>query len=354
MNSNAKIDKFIREIPFQIVFISIVVAVKNEKRYIKKCIDALINQDYPTNKYEIIVVDGMSTDGTWEILGEIKKENPSIKIFRNPRENAAAGRNIGIKEARGDFIAFIDSDAVADASWLKKIEETFGRVEEATGVGGPDLLPPDSIYKSIAIGKIMSSPLASGGGLNPSVQHIMSSGGAWVEHIPTCNLCLKKEVFEKVGYFDEDFVKGQDLELNTRLVMAGYKLFHSPLIRVVHYRKRYIRTFVRQIYKWAKAKAAIIKKHGLINPAYLLPIFGILGLMILLLIAFFLDLMLPFASLIFFVGLSYIFIVSFESGRMAIKNKDMLLFPYGLFLFPIVHLSYTMGVFYGLIRKKIW
>lgn len=339
------------------MFISVVVAVRNEERHIKKCVDALINQDYPNDEYEIIVVDGMSDDGTWEILEEIKKEikneNPSIKIFRNPKENAAAGRNIGIKEARGDFIAFIDSDAVAHASWLKNIKETFEKVD-AVGVGGPDLLPLDSIYKSIAIGRIMSSPLASGGGLNPSVQHIMSSGEAWVEHIPTCNLCLKKDVFEKVGYFDEDFVKGQDLELNTRLVMAGYKLFHSPLIRVVHYRKRHIRTFAQQIYKWAKAKAAIIKKHGLINPTYLLPIFGILALIILFLIAFFLNLMLPFASFIFFVGLSYIFIVSFESGRIAIKNKDMLLFPYGLFLFPIVHLSYTMGVFYGLIRKKIW
>jgi glycosyltransferase involved in cell wall biosynthesis len=340
------------------MFISVVVAVKNERRYIKKCIDALINQDYPTNKYEIIIVDGMSDDGTWEILEEIKKEikkeNPSIKIFRNPKENAAAGRNIGIKEAKGEFVAFIDSDAIAYPNWLKKIEETFGKVKEAIGVGGPDLLPPDSIYKSIAIGKIMASPLASGGKLNPSVQHIMSSKAAYVEHIPTCNLCLKKDVFEKVGYFDEDFVKGQDLELSERLKKGGYKLYHSPSIRVLHYRKRHIRQLAQQIYKWAKAKAAIIKKHGITNWAYLAPVGLFVASIALLLIFLFLDAMLIFAFLLFIGFMAYAFAISFESVRISVKDHDKRLFFYGMILFPIIHLSYTFGIFYGLIRKKIW
>jgi len=333
--------------------ISVVVAVKNEARYIKKCIEALLEQDYPKDRYEIIVVDGMSSDGTWDILRELKKMYPDLKIYQNPKGNAAAGRNIGIKHSQGDYIAFIDSDAIAEKNWLKSIKEVFVRTD-AIGVGGPDVLPPDSIPKSRAIGTIMSSPLASGGGFNPSVQHIMSSNEAYVEHIPTCNLCVKKEIFAKIGNFDEEFVKGQDLEFNTRLIMAGYKLFHSPKIKVFHYRKMHIHSFSRQIFKWAKAKAAIIKKHGLLNPAYLLPLFGLIGLLALFLIALGLNLLVPFALLIFLGSLTYIFVVLFESSRLAMKNKDIILFFYGLLLFPIVHFSYTLGIIYGFVRKKIW
>ena len=333
--------------------ISVVVAVKNEARYIKKCIEALLQQDYPKDLYEIIVADGMSSDGTWNILQELKKLNPTLKIYQNPKGNAAAGRNIGIRNSQGAYIAFIDSDAIAEKNWLKSIKKVFSRTD-AIGVGGPDALPPDSIPKSKAIGTIMSSPLASGGGFNPSVQHIMSSSEDYVEHIPTCNLCVKKEIFENIGYFDEAFVKGQDLEFNTRLIMAGYKLFHSPKIKVFHYRKMHIHSFSRQIFKWAKAKAAIIKKHGLQNPAYLLPLFGLIGLLTLFVIALVSDLLVLFSLLLFFGSLTYIFVVLFESSRLAIKKKNLVLFFYGLLLFPIVHFSYTFGIIYGFVRKKIW
>ena len=116
------------------------------------------------------------------------------------------------------------------------------------------MLPPDSTYKSKAIGMIMTSPLASGGWFNPYVQHIMRSRAEYVKHIPTCNLCLKKDVVEKLGYFDEVFVAGEDLELNTRLTLAGYKLYHSPLIRVAHYRKRHIRALPSRYINGLKQK----------------------------------------------------------------------------------------------------
>ena len=117
------------------MFISVIVAVKNEERYVRKCIDSLLNQNYPADNYELIVVDGFSTDGTWEILQELKNQNPGLKIFKNPKENAAAGRNIGIRNSKGEYAAFIDADAVADTNWLENISKTFEKVD-AAGVGG--------------------------------------------------------------------------------------------------------------------------------------------------------------------------------------------------------------------------
>lgn len=338
---------------FHTVFISVVVAVRNEVQYIEKCIKSLANQDYPD--YEIIVVDGMSDDDTYELLKKLQKKY-DFKLLRNERRNAAAGRNIGIGVARGDVIAFIDGDAVASRNWLSSIAKAFER-NSAVGVGGPDLLPEDSEYKARAIGLVMTSPLARGGRLNPSTQHTMMEKERYVEHIPTCNLCLKKEIFQEVGTFDENFVKGQDLELNYRIVKAGYKLLYSPSIKVVHYRKHHIRHFASQIYKWAKAKVAIIKKHGmegLTSHVYLWPLYGIVAFLLFFSFCFLFNLLQIFATLLFFGLIFYSFAILFESARLSKKFHDKKLFLYSLFLFPVIHISYAYGVMIALMRKKIW
>jgi len=336
------------------MLVSVVVAVRNEIQYIEKCITSLLNQDYE-GTYEIIVVDGMSTDGTYELLQNIQ-ESFQFKLLRNRKINAAAGRNIGIENAEGDHIAFIDGDAIAAHDWLAQINSAFEE-GQAAGVGGPDLLPEDSNETAKMIGLVMTSPLASGGSLNPSTQHAMMQEERWVEHIPTCNLCLKREVFESVGVFDEEFVKGQDLELSYRIVKAGYKLLYSPKIKVVHYRKQRIADFAKQIYKWAKAKVAIIKKHGmhgLTSHVYLWPAYFLVVFLIILSISIFFNLMRFFLLLLLITFSVYAFAILFESARIAKKNNNIKLFFYASFLIPLIHISYAGGVVAALARRKIW
>ncbi|RLF43347.1 MAG: hypothetical protein DRN18_00285, partial [Thermoplasmata archaeon] len=223
--------------------------------------------------------------------------------------------------------------------------------------GGPDLLPEDASFKSRAIGLVMTSPLARGGRFNPSTQHTMMEEERFVEHIPTCNLCLKREIFDDVGLFDESFVKGQDLELSYRIRKAGYKLFYSPYVKVVHYRKQTFRSFARQIYKWAKAKVAIIKKHGLhgiTSHIYLWPVYGVITFLLLFSICLLFNLMRLFSILLFLGLLLYSFVILFESTRIAKKYKNKKLFLYSLILIPTIHISYAYGVMAALVRRKIW
>ena len=335
------------------MFISVVVAVRNEARHIAKCIESLVNQDY--DDYEIIVVDGMSEDGTYEILKEMQKKY-DFKLLRNEKRNAAAGRNIGIKKAKGDVVAFIDGDAAASRDWLLRIKEAMSK-NEVAGVGGPDMLPDNAPPIARIIGYVMTSPLARGGRLNPSTQHTLMEKERYVGHIPTCNLAIKKEIFYYVGTFDESFVKGQDLELNYRITKAGYKLLYSPSIRVVHHRKERISLFARQIYKWAKAKVAIIKKHGIdgfISHIYLWPLYAILGFMALFLLSLLFNTMQSFLSLLFLGGVVYFTTIIFESARLMLKFGDRKLFLYSLLLLPIVHIAYACGVMVALIKRKIW
>ncbi len=333
---------------------SIIIAVRNEINYIKKCIKSVFNQDYK-GKYEVIVVDGMSDDGTYEILQDLKKKH-NFQLLRNPTLNAAAGRNTGIKESKGKHIAFIDGDAVAAKNWLSQIKTSFEKYKVA-GVGGPDHLPEDSSEKSRMIGYVMTSPLTRGGKLNPSTQHSLMEKEKFVDHIPTCNLCLKREVFDKIGLFDEKFVKGQDLELNYRVRKAGYKILYSPKIEVVHYRKQHIRDFARQIFKWAKAKIAIIKKHGmhgLISHIYLWPAYFSLAFSISLMLFYLLNIIYIFIILLFLGVIFYSSVLMFEAAQLSKKYKNKKLFLYAAALFPIVHISYSYGVFSALIKRKIW
>ena len=199
---------------------SVVIAVRNEKSYILRCLEGVFSQDID-KEYEVIVVDGMSTDGTYELLNELKKKY-KFSLIKNKKINAAAGRNLGIHQAKSDIIAFIDSDAIPSNDWLTQIETAFKKNNKSiAGVGGPDLIPKDSTDKEKAIGIVMTSSLARGGRFNPSTQHSLLDEERFVEHIPTCNLALKKDVIEKVGFFDEEFAKGQDLELNHRIIKAG-------------------------------------------------------------------------------------------------------------------------------------
>ncbi len=332
---------------------SVVIAVKNEVKYIERCLESVFNQEFD-GKYEVIVVDGMSTDGTSELLEKLQKKY-DFKMFKNPKINAAAGRNIGINNSNGKYIAFVDGDAIPAHDWLIQIKKVFEK-KDVAGVGGPDLLPEDSSRKEKNIGRVMTSPIARGGKINPSTQHSLMEEEKYVEHIPTCNLCLKREVFDEVGFFDELFVKGQDLELNYRVVKAGFKLLYSPNITVVHYRKNHVRDFARQIFKWAKAKVAIIRKHGfqgLTSHVYLWPLYAIVSFVLGFTLFYLLDILRIFLFLLLLVVVFYVSVILFESGRLAKKFGDVKLFFYSMLLLPIVHMSYSFGVLIALMRRKI-
>ncbi|MEF8848301.1 MAG: glycosyltransferase family 2 protein, partial [Candidatus Thermoplasmatota archaeon] len=253
-------------------------------------------------------------------------------------------------------VAFIDGDAVADQDWFIRIKQLFNENNgKIAGVGGPDLLPEDSSFKEKTIGKAMTSPLARGGHFNPSTQHSLMDEKKYVDHIPTCNLCLKKKIFDKIGLFDEDFVKGQDLELNHRIRKKGYKLLYSPNVKVVHYRRNSIRSFARQIFKWAKAKVAITKKHGfqgLLTHIYFWPIYSIIVLLGALFLFYFFNLLEVFAFLFCLGALLYFVILFFESFRLSKRYKTWKLMPYFLVLLTVVFWCLFCFVKKGCLVKK--
>ena len=325
--------------------ISVVVAVKNQIEYIDQCFNSLAAQNY--SDYEVIFADGKSTDGTREFLDKQIQNKQNFILLDNSLEDAASGRNMGIHKAKGEIIAFIDADAFADPDWLKNISGRFNCLESKNiaGVGGPNLLPKMQPLVSQAIANVMSSPLASGGSLNPSVQHTNLKNEKIVGHIPTCNLAMKKYILLKESGFDRKFVPSEDFELSTRLRKKGFNFFYDPLIKVYHYRRKKISRFAKQIFEWGVTKTMISKKHKA-NISCLLPIFITLVSFIVIFLSFYFIFL---TNIIFIVLLLYLLLIIIESLRISFKNIKN--FPYSMLLLPLIHTFYVLGAIKGAFKK---
>jgi GT2 family glycosyltransferase len=334
-------------------FISVVVTVFNQADLISECAGSLLDQDY--QNFEIIFVDNFSTDGTWQFLEKFKRENGEtrkIKLIR-AEGNAARGRNVGIKKCRGSICAFTDSDAKAGKNWLSEIARTFDEVDspKLAGVGGVSLLPEKRSRKEEIFYKILGSPLVHGGSLNPSVQHKKDETG-WVGHLPTCNLAIKKEIFEKEGLFDERFDSGEDLELSTRLGKKGYKFFCSPRIVVEHHQRKDIAGFFTQVFNWGKGKGKLLKKFRFFSSLFVIPLVVLMVPVLLLAVSALLPsayLGVSFSFLLVFIAV-YTLILLIESSKLSISLSAGLPKKFSaFFIFSFLILSVNLLSTFGLI-----
>ena len=201
-------------------FVSVLLVTRNEKYYIVDSLMSLVNQTYPKEKFEIIVIDGISDDGTKEliqkIIDEYSTEEFSISMIENPKRILASGWNLGIKNAKGEYVVRIDAHAVAPADFIEKNVETMLAVD-AVCVGGK-LITKSSDAKGEMISKVLSSPFGVG---NSSFR---VSDIACYSDTAVYGL-YQKDIFDKVGYFNEDFVRNQDIELHSRIKKSGGKFY---------------------------------------------------------------------------------------------------------------------------------
>lgn len=224
--------------------ISVVVASYNGARTLKLCLDSLRRQNYPD--YEIILVDDGSADETQKIAGAY----PDVRCIRHEKNlGLSVARNTGIAAATGEIVAFTDSDCRADEDWLCYLAASL-LDGEFTGVGGPNLLPPED---SLVASAVMVSP----GG--PT--HVMLSDRE-AEHIPGCNMAFRKTALEEIGGFDPVFTRaGDDVDLCWRMQQAGHKSGFSPAAFVWHYRRSTIAAYLRQQQGYGEAEALLVRKH---------------------------------------------------------------------------------------------
>jgi glycosyltransferase involved in cell wall biosynthesis len=238
--------------------ISVLVAVKNEEIYLNKCLESLINQNFPSEMYRIVIIDGMSTDRTFQIASDWQSKYPSrISVVKNPSEWQAAGRNIGIKNEKGsNLIAYIDGHCIADVDWMKNLYDVFmeKKDQHLAGVGSIIACPEDESELGKAIDLIYTTLLGAAGSSFKSLNAISE-----VNTVPF--VLYQKSALEKVRFYDEEMKFGEDFSLNFKLRRAEMKLFVNPAAIVYYYKRKSIPDFFCQMYNYGVTKAILAKKY---------------------------------------------------------------------------------------------
>jgi succinoglycan biosynthesis protein ExoA len=263
--------------PGQLPFVSVVIPVFNEERYIQACLDSVFRQDYPADRYEVIVADGGSTDRTRAIVVAASERHPSVRLIDNPGRTQAHGLNLGILASRGEYIARQDGHAEWSPHHLRRSIELL--VESgADNVGGR----ADGEGMSVigrAIARAMRSPFGVGG-----ARYRYSDR---VEELPTVFPgTFRRSAFERVGLYDEAYPPHEDYELNHRIRETGGRVLFSPDIPTRYFVRESIAALARQYFRYgrgkvrvARAQPGVIRPYHLAAPALvaLVPVAGILA-----------------------------------------------------------------------------
>lgn len=235
--------------------ISVIVPCRNEREHVLEFIDSLLAQELPADyALEVLIADGMSSDGTRAILEEACRRNANLKVIDNPAGYVSAGLNKAILAATGEIIVRMDVHTVYARDYILRCIETLQRTG-ADNVGGP-LRSRAKGYVQQAIRLGLYSPFASGGARSRDV--------AYEGPVDTVVYgCWRKSTLERLGLFDEELVRNQDDELNLRITRAGGTVWQSPQIQYWYYPRAALRLLFAQYQQYGYWKVRVIQKHRL-------------------------------------------------------------------------------------------
>jgi cellulose synthase/poly-beta-1,6-N-acetylglucosamine synthase-like glycosyltransferase len=324
-------------------FFSIISPIRNEEQYIAKCLSSLVNQNYKKSKYEILIVDGMSSDATRKIVREFEIKHDNIKLLDNPNKTVPYALNLGIKRANGNVIVRVDGHAVIEKDYLLKCKKYLQQTDAECVGGVIESINETYIGKAIALA--MSSPFGVG-----NARFRTSGKEGFVD-------CLafgayRREVFDQIGCFNEEFIRCQDDEFNYRLRKLGGKIYFTPEIKSYYYPRSNLKKLWRQYYQYGFWKIRVLQKHfKTIQPRQFVPPAFVVSLITTGFGALFSKSILFIFILISSIYLAVSFIASL---KISLKNGFNYLYILPVIFF-ILHFSYGLGFITGFIGfYKYW
>lgn len=323
-------------------FASLIMPVRNEAAFIDRSLGAVLAQDYPHDLMELLIADGMSTDGTRDVIARLSADQDiPVIVLDNPGLIASTGMNIAIERARGDIIFRVDGHTLLEPDYVSQCVAVLKR-SEADNVGGP-MRATGEDYLTEAISLATSTPF----GLGNSAFHYSRRE----QYVDTVYMgAFRKETLLRAGLFDENFVRHQDYELNYRIRKNGGKIFLSPNIRSRYYVRDSLRKFCKQYMQYGFWKAKLLKR----NPDSLKWRHVVAPLFVL---SLFLGLMLSFSVrdggvFLIFLGSAYFLFLAIGT-IMTCKFKYLKYVPLLPVIFTCLHLSWGLGVWMGFLSHKL-
>jgi len=237
-------------------FVSIVVPCRNEVAHIRRMLDSVLTNEYPRDRLEVLIVDGLSDDGTRAVIAEYASRHPLIQLLDNPKRTTPHALNIGISRARGTIIMRMDAHASYPPNYIADLV-TWLAQSGADNVGAAWVTVPGGASTTArAIAAVLTHPF----GIGDARYRLGTSEPRDVDTVPFG--CFRRDVFERVGLFDEELVRNQDDEFNFRLLKAGGRVLLVPGVVSCYYARRSLRQLARMFYQYGFFKPLVALKIG--------------------------------------------------------------------------------------------
>ena len=315
-------------------FVTIAIPCLDEEAYIESCIQAVLAQDWPRDRLEVLVADGMSVDATREMLGRLAAADGRIRLVDNPGRIQAAGLNECIRRARGEVIVRMDVHADYAPDFVQKCVAELQRTG-ADNVGGA-ARPKAKTFFQRCVTAALRSPLGVGGS-----KYRKEDEEGFVESVwPGA---FNRSVFERVGLFDPKAITNEDAELNQRIRESGGRVCWAMSRAIVshYYPRESMRSLARQYFRYGRGRARTLLKHGRlasVRPA--LPFLALVGEAALLVGAPH-----PIGGLSL---AAYALATGAEAVRLG-RAEGLAAIPVIWAIFPVLHVSHGAGFATGLV-----
>jgi glycosyltransferase involved in cell wall biosynthesis len=318
----------------QVPFVTIAMPCLNEERFIEACLASVRRQDYPADRYEVLVADGGSTDKTREILARLGAEDPRIRMVDNPARIQAPAMNQMVRAARGDVVVRMDVHCEYADDYVRRCIEALERTG-ADNVGGAQRARAKTFFQK-ALCAALESPLGVGGA--------KYRGAEYEGFVDTVFLgAFRRRVFETVGLYDPRAITNEDAELNQRIIAEGGKVFLSKDIVVHYYPRDSFSSLAKQYFKYGRGRArTLLKLRTFLSPRPALPFLMVCGGTALLAA----SVVQPLALAPFGLYAAATLLEAVRVGRRASVGAIPLVWA----IFPVLHVSHGVGFAAGLLR----
>lgn len=323
-------------------FVSLIIPCRNEEAFIEKCLNSLLGQTYSKNRMEILIVDGMSQDQTRKAIGPYIKEHPFIKILDNPKFIIPVAMNIGIRHAKGSIIMKMDAHTIYPKPYVAACVNALTELK-ADNVGGTLItLPSKNTIQAKSIAFALSHPF--GVGSSPFRRQAQNSEPREADTVAFG--CFRKNVFDRVGLYNEHLVRSSDMELNLRIKRSGGKIFLLPKVTAFYHPSATLWKFLTHniedgiwaIYPTKFTGTGLALRHYI-------PLGFVGGLIIIFLLGF-VDVRFFYGGLL--VLLFYFYAAFTASIGVAMREKNARYLAVLTAAFAIRHLAYGAGSLAGL------
>ena len=317
--------------------VSVVMPVRNEEEFIRKTISSLLMNDYAPKRLEVLVVDGMSDDGTRDIVREMAQRDARLKLLDNPRRVTPVAMNIGIQNSRGEIIVIMGGHATVAPDFISQSVLVLNEHPEACCAGGI-METIGMSYTGSVIATAMSSPFGVGGG-----NFRVRKTEGYVATVPFG--AHRRWIFDKLGLFDEELVRNQDDDFIQRMIEAGEKQYMSPAIKSKYFCRASFRKLFRQYFQYGFWRIRTIQKHGKpANIRQIIPLTFVLGWIILCLAALLWS---PFQIILGCYCALYI-IILFTGAYVVSREKGWKIGVLVPVAFILMHFGYGFGSLKGI------